>query len=122
MDRRSFLAGLATAVTVAAIPMALKTEALASTSISRLMNRRFHIRYDSVAMSYVKDVLGRTTLLPGDKVVDGNIIKLEAGFGFTRQLVPPDPVRAAYLLEAERKDRAYGNSGWMPAGYDPDLS
>lgn len=116
MNKRDFLKGLMAATALAALPVA--AIAKATTGISPLPKRRFHIRYDSVAMSYVKEVLGRTEPLP-PVVMNRNMVPVIVK---GRDLVPSDPVRAAYLLEADRKDRAYGNSGWMPAGYDPDLS
>ena len=111
---------LATAF-VAAIPV--KAMAKLTTSASPLMKRDFHVRYDSISMTYLKEVLGRT-----EPLAHRSTMKTNDGFPIYRiirnyaDLLPPDPVRAAYFLEAERRDRTYGNSGWMPAGYDPDLS
>ena len=133
MDRRQLLTGMLATALVAAIPV--KAMAKLTTSASPLMKRDFHVRYDSIAMTYVKEVLGRTAPFPEVRSVDGRLMCREA-WGrkpgekydpdadvdwYTRPLAP-DHARAAYFLEAERKDRAYGNSGWMPAGYNPDLS
>ena len=101
MNKRDFLKGLMAATALAAIPVALKSEALASTSISPPKARAFHFKYDSVAMAYVKEVLGRTEPLP-PVIKNRNMIPVIVK---GRDLVPPDPEAAAILLEEERNYR-----------------
>ena len=133
MDRRQLLTGMMASAFVAAVPV--KAMAKLTTSVSPPMKRQFHVRYDSVALTYIKEVVGRTTPLPVVRNVKGVPLRREAWgqkpgekydpdatVDWYRRTVPPDLALAAYYLEAERNDRVHGNSGWMPADWNPDLS
>ena len=116
MDRRQLLTGMLATAFVAAIPV--KAMAKLTTSASPLMKRDFHVRYDSIAMTYVKEVLAKQEPALVVRNINGRPLR-DHPDDWYRHFLPPDPIRAAYLLEAERRDRAYGNAAWMPAGYDP---
>ena len=128
MDRRQLLTSMLATAFVAAIPV--KAMAKLTTSASPLMKRDFHVRYDSIAMTYVKEVLGRTTPFPEVRSTDGRLMCREgwgrkpgekydpdAGIDWYTRPLAPDHVRAAYFLEADRRDRAYGTSAWYPNWY-----
>ena len=104
MYRRQLLTGMMAAAFVAAVPA--KAMAKLTTSVSPPMKRDFHVRYDSVVMTYLTEVLGRTTPL-----AYRSTMKTNDGFPNNDRIIrnyavlPPDPVLAAYYLEADRKDR-----------------
>lgn len=113
MHRRQLLTSMLATAFVSAIPV--KAMAKLQTSLSPPMNRAFHVPYDSIAMAYVKDVLGRTTPLP-----DRREFKTNDGFPVNDRIVrnyadllPPDPILAAILLEQDRNYRlALGAAEW----------
>ena len=105
MDRRQLLTGMMATAFVATIPV--KAMAKLTTSVSPPMKRDFHVRYDSVVMTYLTKVLGRTEPFP-----HRTTMKTNDGFPINDRIIrnyadllPPDPVLAAYYLEADRKDR-----------------
>lgn len=105
MDKRDFLKGMLATAFVAAIPF--KAIAKNTTSVSPPIRREFQ-RYDSVALAYIKDVLGRTPpvsrvgMKTGDRFTVTN--RLASNYA---DLVPPDPVKSALLLEHHREAQGY---------------
>lgn len=112
MDRRQLLTGMLASAFVAAVPV--KAMAKLTTSVSPPMKRDFYTPYDSVAMTYLTEVLGRTAPLPHVEMLrNGKTIRLRDSGAFYVDLVPPDPARAAWLIENERQHRiAAGLAEW----------
>lgn len=113
MDKRAFLKGLMATAFLTAIPFKLK--AMAETSISPPLKRAFHVRYDSVANTYLREVLGRKT--PDPEPHDMNSEEMwmkDRMYIYPHKMVPANPALAEYFLEADRKDRT-SDGAYMPS-------
>ena len=95
---------------VASVPF--KAMAKLTTSASPILKQAilfhiFDVKYDSISMTYLKEVLGRTEPLPHRstmKTNDGFPMNDRIIRGYA-DLLPPDPALAAILLEQDRNYR-----------------
>lgn len=103
MNKRDFLTGLLATAFVASVPF--KAMAKVTTSVSPPIRKEFH-RYDSVAMTYIKEVLGRTTPLPVVRNVNGKELRRPFNDWYTN-LVEPDLAKSAFFIEHDKQARQY---------------
>lgn len=127
MNKRDFITGLLATAFVASVPF--KAMAKVTTSVSPPIRKVFH-RYDSVAMTYIKEVLGRTTPLPIIRNVDGIPLRREAWgrkpnekydpdatIDYYTRPVPPDLAKSAFFIEHDKQARQYFST--LPAATYP---
>lgn len=127
MNKRDFFTGLLATTFVASVPF--KAMSKVTTSVSPPIRKEFH-RYDSVAMTYIKEVLGRTTPLPVVRNVKGVPLRREAygqmpgqkydpdaKIDWYRKPIPPDLAKSAFFIEHDKQARQYFST--LPAATYP---